>query len=178
MRSDTMSPRQEHPIVKFHNGRACARLPTKPAERRRRRSRAADRRRGGRGAAERRVRLPTVAVLLRGLFTLALAGIGAAAGASTCDALRTTIDARIRASGVARYTLTTVEADAKADGKVVGTCEQGKKKIVYQRNGASAPAPSAEAGSRPTGSATRPRDEHIETECKDGTVSRGGDCRK
>jgi len=115
-------------------------------------------------------------VLRRCLLTLALAGIGATAGAaSTCDALRATIDAKIRASGVAGYTLTTVEADAKADGKVVGTCEQGKKKIIYQRDAA---APSADAASRPAGSASRPRDEPILTECKDGTVSRGGDCRK
>jgi len=33
------------------------------------------------------------------------------------------------------FTLTIVEKDAAEDGKVVGTCEGGSKKIVYKRGG-------------------------------------------
>ena len=43
------------------------------------------------------------------------------------------IDAKISANGVSAFTTTIVDKDAEADGKVVGTCENGTKKIVYKR---------------------------------------------
>lgn len=85
-----------------------------------------------------------------------------AGAAETCEAIQARIDAKIRASGVQAFTLRTVDAAAKVDGKVVGSCDLGTKKIVYAQT--SAPA--------------RAVPDAILTECKDGSVSMGGDCRK
>ena len=52
--------------------------------------------------------------------------------AKSCDELKAEIDAKIKAKGVTSYTLDVVSGDAK-DGKVVGSCEGGTKKIVYKR---------------------------------------------
>lgn len=100
---------------------------------------------------------------------------GAAGAAQSCEQLRERIDAKVRASGATHYTVTTVDADATvgASGKVVGSCELGTKKIVYTRGeaGAVAAAPAVTVTARPRG-------EPLLTECKDGSVSVGGDCRK
>ncbi len=117
-------------------------------------------------------------ILLRhALLAVALASASTAVGASTCDALRELIDTKIKASGVTRHALTIVDADAKVvNGKVVGNCDQGRRKIVYERSPDA--APSAAAASLPRAPAPRPADDAILTECKDGRVSRGGECRK
>ncbi|MBT2321713.1 DUF1161 domain-containing protein [Variovorax paradoxus] len=104
---------------------------------------------------------------MRRLFLAAVALVvaGSASGAAgNCDALLSEIDAKIRAD---RFTLSTVNADATVAGKVVGSCELGTKKIVYVQE--DSPASS---------SPPRPGSEPIMTECKDGSVSVGGDCRK
>lgn len=107
------------------------------------------------------------------LISIALASAGAANAAENCEALRTQIESKIAVAGVTRFTVTTIDANAQASGQVVGSCELGSKKIVYQREGAS-PAPDAAASGAPP----RTGDESILTECKDGTVSIGGDCKK
>ncbi len=104
------------------------------------------------------------------LLPLALAGllVCPASHALTCEELRADIEARIASTGVSRFSVTTIDASANAEGRVVGTCERGSKKIVYlqQPGGAGAgPAPAA-------------RTDAILTECRDGTVSVGGNCRK
>lgn len=59
---------------------------------------------------------------------------------ASCDSVKASIDAKIKANGVSSYTLEVVAADkADAAGKVVGQCE-GDKKIVYTRGSAAAPA--------------------------------------
>jgi hypothetical protein len=50
-----------------------------------------------------------------------------------CGELKAEIDAKISANGVPHFTTTIVDKDAAEDGKVVGTCENGSKKIVYKR---------------------------------------------
>jgi hypothetical protein len=50
-----------------------------------------------------------------------------------CGELKAEIEAKIRKNGVDKFTLDVVEADAQAEGKVVGTCDGGSKKIVYKR---------------------------------------------
>ncbi|MEJ1128694.1 DUF1161 domain-containing protein [Variovorax sp. CCNWLW225] len=111
------------------------------------------------------------------LIYIALASAGTAnAAAENCEALRTQIESKIAAAGVTRFTVATVDANAEASGQVVGTCELGSKKIVYQREGASPTSPAQEAASN--GAPPRAADERILTECKDGTVSVGGDCKK
>ncbi len=54
-----------------------------------------------------------------------------------CDELKTEIEAKIQAKGVAAYTLEIVTNDEVHDqNMVVGTCENGTKKIIYQKNDA------------------------------------------
>ena len=71
--------------------------------------------------------------------------------AKPCDELRGEIDAKIRANGVPEFTLEVIDAagEAGTDGKVVGSCEGGSKRIVYRRGAAAAaviadPAPASE----------------------------------
>lgn len=93
----------------------------------------------------------------------ALASLGApdiATAADNCDEIRARIDAKIQASGARGYRLTVVESGAKVSGKVVGRCDLGQRQIVYLARPA---APSAQ-------------EEPLLTECRDGTVQRGGDC--
>jgi hypothetical protein len=75
------------------------------------------------------------------LFVAAHAG----AQTSSCESLRSEIEAKIRASGVAEFTLLVVDAASPAPGKVVGTCDRGAKKVVYVQRaaGGAEPAPSA-----------------------------------
>lgn len=103
-----------------------------------------------------------------------IATAGAAQAAENCEALRAQIESKIGAAGVTRFAVLVVDADASAAGQVVGSCELGTKKIVYQREGGP-----AQAVAVPTAAAPRtPEDDDILTECKDGTVSVGGDCKR
>jgi len=58
----------------------------------------------------------------------------AANAAKPCDELKSEIAAKLDAKGVKNYTLDIVANDQVADKKVVGSCEGGTKKIVYQRS--------------------------------------------
>jgi hypothetical protein len=91
---------------------------------------------------------------------------GPAALANNCEAIRQQVEARIRASGVQSFAVTIVDASATTAGRVVGSCALGTRKLVYRQFAASAAAPSG------------PRPGPILTECKDGSTSYGGDCRK
>jgi hypothetical protein len=62
-----------------------------------------------------------------------LAAPVSAAQGKPCEELRSEIDAKIRQNGVTQFTLTIVDKTAPDDGKVVGTCEGGSKKILYKR---------------------------------------------
>ena len=105
---------------------------------------------------------------------LALAGVaGAAHAAEDCEALRTRIEQKIAAAGVARSPVTVVSPTAPAHGQVVGSCELGTKKVVYLKDAGAALAPA----SAPTPAPAQGTDEPMLTECKDGTVTMG-DCRK
>jgi hypothetical protein len=50
-----------------------------------------------------------------------------------CNELKGEIEAKIKKNGVDKFNLDVVDANAQADGKVVGTCEGGSKKIVYKK---------------------------------------------
>lgn len=102
------------------------------------------------------------------LFPIAWACATAASGAEDCEALRARIEAKIAAAGVLRFAVVAIDAAAPVEGQVVGSCELGSKKIVYQRERG------PESGALP--SRPRPRSAPILTECKDGSSSVGGDC--
>ncbi len=68
-----------------------------------------------------------------------------AQGAKACEELKDEIAKKLDAKGVKGYTLEIVEKDKDAEGKVVGTCDGGTKKILYNRASAPAAAPVKEA---------------------------------
>ena len=95
-----------------------------------------------------------------------------------CEELRTSIEARIRGNGVSNLLVTVVDSDAKAQGQVVGTCDRGRRKIVYARTAQpNMPAPGAV---RPPASApiSKPSRSVVITECADGRVISEGTCKK
>ena len=67
--------------------------------------------------------------------SLVLAAFPALAQVKPCEELKAEIETKIRNNGVKEFTLTIVDKDAAEDGKVVGTCDGGSKKIVYKRGG-------------------------------------------
>lgn len=66
--------------------------------------------------------------------------------AKSCDDLKMEIAMKLDAKGVKGYTLDIVEKDKDAEGKIVGTCEGGAKKIVYSKTGAATATTAPEAG--------------------------------
>ena len=70
------------------------------------------------------------------LSVLALGLLSANAwAAKDCEQLKTEVAAKAESHGAKNFTLDVVERDADSGKKrVVGTCENGKKKIVYTRN--------------------------------------------
>jgi hypothetical protein len=73
-----------------------------------------------------------MARLIIAVLVLGLAGT-AWAQRKECGELKGEIEAKIKKNGVDKFTLDIVDADKQAEGKVVGTCEGGTKKIVYKR---------------------------------------------
>lgn len=82
--------------------------------------------------------------------------------ALTCDELREQVERKIRMGGVANPRVVVVDAAASAAGRVVGSCARGSRRIVYLP---------AQLGGAPRST------DSILTECKDGRVLRGGDCK-
>ena len=72
-------------------------------------------------------------VLLTIAAVLAIPACSYAQGAKPCEELKSEIAQKLDAKGVKSYTLEIVDKDKDADGKVVGTCEGGTKKIVYRK---------------------------------------------
>ena len=84
---------------------------------------------------------------------------GSAHAADNCEAIRSGIEARIRAGGIANPVVTVVDTGQSAPGQVVGSCAMGSKKIVYVQGDAPARSPSP-----------------ILTECRDGSMPVDGRC--
>jgi hypothetical protein len=72
---------------------------------------------------------PAVVCVLTAVATPALAQV------KPCEELKAEIEAKITQKGVTGFSLTIVAKDAPEDGKVVGTCDGGTKKILYKRQG-------------------------------------------
>ena len=93
--------------------------------------------------------LPIAAVLLVPACSYAQAQ--ATPVAKPCEDLKSEIAAKLDAKGVKAYTLEIVAKDQDAEGKAVGTCEGGTKKIMYRRGEST----SQTAAKTPTQSATQ-----------------------
>jgi hypothetical protein len=59
-----------------------------------------------------------------------------------CEELKTEIAQKLDAKGVKGYSLEIVDKDKEVtDGKAVGTCEAGSKKIIYRKGAATSETP-------------------------------------
>lgn len=69
--------------------------------------------------------------------SLMLMATPALAQIKPCEELKSEIETKIRNNGVKVFTLDIVpnEEVKEGDGKVVGSCDGGTKKIVYKRGG-------------------------------------------
>jgi len=73
---------------------------------------------------------------------------------ASCDDVKSSIDAKIKANNVSNYTLDVVAKDQAGDAKVVGQCDGGSKVIVYKKgegakqaaSDAAAPAEASSSG--------------------------------
>jgi hypothetical protein len=72
-----------------------------------------------------------------------------AQAAKPCEELKSEIATKLDAKGVKGYSLEVVAKDQDAEGKVVGTCEGGTKKIVYSRTAAPAQTPAKDPAKDP-----------------------------
>jgi hypothetical protein len=72
---------------------------------------------------------------------------GYAQGAKACEELKSEIATKLDAKGVKSYSLEIVpkDQDVEGEGKVVGSCEGGTKKIVYRRAATPPESPAKEA---------------------------------
>ena len=69
------------------------------------------------------------------LLPACLLGSLALAAAKPCEVLRQEIEVKIQAAGVTSYTLEIVpNAEVEDPNMVVGSCDGGTRKILYQRN--------------------------------------------
>jgi hypothetical protein len=67
------------------------------------------------------------------LLIAAIAMSTSALAAKPCEELKTEIAAKLDAKHISDYTLDVVPTDQNGDGKVIGTCEGGTKKIIYTK---------------------------------------------
>jgi hypothetical protein len=62
-----------------------------------------------------------------------LMAFSASAIGLSCDDLKAKIEKKVDGKGVKGYTLTVVDKATETKNRVVGTCESGAKKIIYER---------------------------------------------
>lgn len=81
-----------------------------------------------------------------------------------CEELKSEIAAKLEAKGVKNYQLEVVAAEEIKDQTVIGSCESGRKKIIYKkktpgrtgRPDTSSAAPSSSSAARPWNEAGKP----------------------
>ena len=71
--------------------------------------------------------------LIVAMLVLGISGTAWAQERKPCEELKAEIEAKLKANGVEKYTLDIVVAEEVKDGKVVGSCDAGTKRIVYKR---------------------------------------------
>jgi Protein of unknown function (DUF1161) len=75
-----------------------------------------------------------VRLIIAAFVVLGVAGTASAQSMrKDCTELKGEIEAKIKRNGVDKFSLDIVDMDAQAEGKIVGTCDGGTKKIVYKR---------------------------------------------
>jgi hypothetical protein len=96
------------------------------------------------------------------------------AAGKDCEQLLAEVARRYEAGGIAAPDLQLLPGSAATNGKVVGSCELGTRKLVYggAKGTPPSPASSPARAAKPAGTGAP-----VLTECKDGTVSMGGSCK-
>lgn len=93
-----------------------------------------------------------------------------------CESLKSEIEHKIKDSGVTNFTLWVAETTASVPGKLVGTCENGSKKIFYIKGTTNEDQSNqAVSSSKDMGASGKPRAPALLTECKAGFS--GPDCQ-
>lgn len=64
---------------------------------------------------------------------LALGSTSVLAAGLPCEELKARIVKKVEGKGVTNYQLTIVDKDFETKNRVVGTCEAGSKKIIYEK---------------------------------------------
>ena len=73
-------------------------------------------------------------VLVKGLVvSLLLSSATAWAEITSCETIKDKVAAKLEGKGVNNYTLEVVSKDTETKHRVVGSCEGGKKKIIYKK---------------------------------------------
>ena len=92
--------------------------------------------------------------IVASVVILAFASVLAyAQGPKSCEELKSEIAKKVEANGAKTYTLEIVAKDKEAEGKQVGSCENGTKKIMYLRT---SPPPAAAPSPKPAAQPTKP----------------------
>ncbi len=76
----------------------------------------------------------------RAALAVLLAMTAATASATPCDEVINSINGKLQARGITGYTLEAIPREQAEHQRVVGSCDVGLKKIIYQRTVATAPA--------------------------------------
>ncbi len=71
----------------------------------------------------------------KGILALSLLSAAFASNAAvlSCDDLKAKIEKKVESKGVKAYTLTVVSKDTPSKNRVVGACDKGSMKILYER---------------------------------------------
>lgn len=72
-------------------------------------------------------------IMLASLLLCSLITSSAVAAGLPCEELNAKIVKKIEGKGVKNYELTIVDKNTETKNRVVGTCEAGSKKIIYER---------------------------------------------
>lgn len=72
-------------------------------------------------------------MLMIGLMSITFAAFPAYASGLSCEDLKGKIEKKVAGKGVKDFSLTVVDKAFDTKNRVVGTCEAGSKKIVYER---------------------------------------------
>lgn len=74
-------------------------------------------------------------ILAGSLILMSMSSSGWAA-ITSCDQVKTKIEAKLAGKGVKDYSLQVVAKDAETKNRVVASCDGGKNKIIYQKTSA------------------------------------------
>ncbi|MES2040109.1 MAG: DUF1161 domain-containing protein [Pseudomonadota bacterium] len=80
-------------------------------------------------------------ILVKGMvISLLLGSAPVWAEVTSCETIKDKVAAKLEGKGVNNYSLQVVSKDTETKHRVVGTCEGGKKKIIYKKEKAGSKA--------------------------------------